>query len=1088
MKPPETPATDLPLDPEEEHLVQVLEGYLNDLESGRPVDPQRLLAEHPSIAPRLHSCLAGLRLLGDASGHPTISSAVVGKDFGEYTILRDIGRGGMGIVYEAEHRQQRRRCALKIIPQAAALDPRQLLRFKNEAQAASRLHHPHIVPVYDIGFADGCPFYTMQLVAGSSLAQWIQERRQRNSDATQDPGDYRAAADYVRQAAVALDHAHQVGIIHRDVKPANLLVQADGHLWVTDFGLASVQEGDGLTATGDVVGTLRYMSPEQASARRGVVDHRTDIYALGATLYELLTLQPAVHGLDRQQLLEQLSFGVPRPLRRIDPRIPVELETIALKTLAHAPEDRYATAASLADDLARYLAGQPIHARRPGWLARAIRWVRRRPSLAAAGGLVVLLLAVLLAISTTVIWRALQAEERQRALAEVRELDSRRHAYDAEMNLAFAEWQSGHLARVLELLKRQQPLPWQEDLRGFEWHYLSGLCLRANKGALRGHQGRVEAIAVHDRGWITAADDGTIRIWDPHTGGLQSTIHAGAEKIWALASAPHSNRLVAALGHQKIRWFDLRTNQPQDGAVEPTGKYTAAAMSRDGSTLVFGGTPLIVVREPFERVELTGQNDLPNCIAVNANGTFVVAVGNDRKVRLWDLTSPAPSQSTILGEHSTYIVSAAMSPDGQTLLTGSEDGFVRKWNLVSREAAGPPERRHLGAVSGAAFSPDGQLAATVSWDGSVEVWDASSGEVLHQYGHPGQVRSVAFAADGETLLTGGEDGLVQLWDLTTPAHPLVLEGHSSLIRGLAFSPDSQRLFSASADGSARRWDLAGGATSVVLAGDQYAKTPQWMATRNWTAGADAGWKMGVAFLPQADQVLTADLAGRIRVHESQTGREVRRFEEAGGPIWQVALSPDGETVAAAGYRSNTVHVWDVATGKKRFELCGHTERVWSVAFSPDGRRLASAAADRTLRCWDVVSGQSQAPIDIPAEFPWSLAFSPDGRTLAVTTDDCRIHLWDVATARELEPIGRHAATIRVLAFFPDGKSLVCGGDDGTVKIWGLATRQERATLRGSGPSIWSLAVSRDGSAVAIGDKEGRITVWDTPLPRQNLQP
>jgi serine/threonine protein kinase len=418
MKPPDAqpagsitaPAAVLPPDPEEEHLVQVLEGYLSDLESGRPVDPQRLMAEHPSIAPRLKTCLAGLQLIGDASGDHESSSAAIGKDFGEYTVLREIGRGGMGIVYEAVHRQQGRRCALKIIPQAAALDPRQLVRFKNEAQAASRLHHPHIVPVYEVGFADGCHFYTMQFIAGSSLAQLIEEQRPlRGQDSSRHQRDFRTAAEYVRQAAMALDHAHQVGIIHRDVKPANLLVQADGHLWVTDFGLASVQGGDGLTATGDVVGTLRYMSPEQASARRGVVDHRTDIYALGATFYELLTLKPAVSGLDRQQMLEHLSFGEPRPPRRIDPRISVELETIALKALAHAPEDRYATAASLASDLARFLAGEPIHARRPGWPARAMKWARRRPSLAAAGGLVVLLIAVVLAISTTVIWRALQA-------------------------------------------------------------------------------------------------------------------------------------------------------------------------------------------------------------------------------------------------------------------------------------------------------------------------------------------------------------------------------------------------------------------------------------------------------------------------------------------------------------------------------------------------------------------------------------------------------------------------------------------------------------------------------------------------------
>ena len=1081
MKPPEAPAAILPPGPEEEHLVQVLESYLSDLESGRPVDPQRLMAEHPSIAPRLKTCLAGLQLIGDASGDHEMSSAAIGKDFGDYIVLREIGRGGMGIVYEAVHRQQGRRCALKIIPQAAALDPRQLVRFKNEAQAASRLHHPHIVPVYEVGFEDGCHFYTMQFIAGSSLAQLIQERRQsRGAGAPHREYDFRTAAEYLRQAAVALDHAHQVGIIHRDVKPANLLVQADGHLWVTDFGLASVQGRDGMTATGDMVGTLRYMSPEQASARRGVVDHRTDIYALGATFYELLTLKPAVSGLDRQQMLEHLSFGEPRPPRHIDSLIPLDLETIALKAMAHWPEDRYATAASLARDLAHFLAGERIEARRPGFLARARKRMRRHPTLAAVGGLGVLLIAVGLAISTAVIWRALQAEEQQRALAEVRELDSRRHAYDAEMNLAFSDWQSGHAARVFDLLERQRPSPEQEDLRGFEWHYLWGLCHRANRGTLAGHEGRVRSIAVHQRSWITAGDDGTIRIWDPETFALLRTIPSGAEQVVGVAASPDGKRLVAALGDDLVRFIDLTVGQVAESVQGPDGHCSAVAISRDGSSMVLAGDRIFVHEQAAgesRRVELSGQQQRPNCIAVSADGKLVAASGNDRRVLLWDLTSPTPTQPFVLGEHSSYVLSIAMSPDGNTLLTGSEDGFVRLWDLVAREAQGEPLRRHLGAVSAAAYSPDGRLVATGSWDGSVKIWDAASAKPMCQYGHPGQVSALAFAADGQTLLTGGEDGLVRIWDLAEDVEPQVLDGHSKLIRGLAFTSDGSRLLSASSDGSARVWDVSGRGPAVVLDQARQEKLPTWMQTQGWVATSDAHWKMGCAFLPKGDQILVADVAGRVRMHDARTGRELQGFEEAGGPIWSLAISPDGRSLAAAGYRSNMVYLWDVASGKKRRDLRGHTNRLWSVAFSSDGRLLASAAADRTVRVWDAVNGQLQSQIDVPAEFPWLIAFSPDSRSLAVATDDCRVRLWDVATSRQQEPLARHASTIRAFAFFPDGKSLASGGDDGTVKIWGLATRQERATLRAGGASIWSLSVSRDGRTVAGGDNTGRVTVW-----------
>ena len=1081
MKPVEGPALALPPDPEEEHLVRVLEGYLSDLESGRPADPHRLMADHPSIAPRLKVCLAGLQLLGEGSADHKAASATVGQEFGDYTLLREVGRGGMGIVYEALHREQNKRFALKLIPQAAALDPRQLVRFKNEAQAASRLHHPHIVPVHEVGFADGCHFYTMQFIAGSSLAHLIEkQRRQRSAGRQTQDADFRAAADYVRQAAMALDHAHQVGIIHRDVKPANLLVQPDCHVWVTDFGLASVQGGDGLTATGDVVGTLRYMSPEQASARRGVVDHRTDVYALGATLYELLTLQPAVDGLDRQQLLEHLSFGEPRPPRRIDPRIPTDLETIALKAMAHWPEDRYATAANLARDLAHFLAGEPIEARRPGFLARARKRVRRHPTLAAVGGMVVLLIAVGLAISTAVIWRALQAEERQRALAEARELDSRRHAYDAEMNLAFADWQSGHAARVFELLERQRPGPGQEDLRGFEWHHLWGLCHLASRAALAGHEGKVRAIVVHERSWITGGDDGTIRIWDPETISLKRTFHSGAKNVVGVAVTPDGQRLVTALGDDLVRFFDLTADQVPESVKGPEGHCSAVAISKNGSTIVLAGDRTFAHQQAAgesRSVELTGQQQRPNCIAVSGDGTLVAGSGNDRRVLLWDLKSTDPAQSVVLGEHSSYVLSIAMSPDGNTLLTGSEDGFVQMWDLVARQAQGEPLRQHLGAVSAAAFSPDGRLVATGSWDGSVKVWDVASAKPMRQFGHPGQVSAVAFAADGRTLLTGGEGGLLRVWDLAEPLEPQVLEGHSKLIRGLAFASDASRLLSASSDGSARLWDVSGRGPGVVLDQARQEPLPTWMQTQAWVPTANAHWKMGCAFLPKGDQVLIADVAGRVRLHDARTGRELQDFEEAGGPIWSLAISPDGGSLAAAGYRSNLVYVWDVASGKKRRDLSGHTNRLWSVAFSPDGRLLASAAADRTVRLWDTASGQLKSQIDVPAEFPWLIAFSPDSRWLAVATDDCRIRLWDVATSRQQEPLARHASTIRAFAFFPDGKSLASGGDDGTVKIWGLATRQERATLRAGGASIWSLAVSPDGHAVAGGDATGRVTVW-----------
>jgi eukaryotic-like serine/threonine-protein kinase len=360
----------------------------------------------------------------------------VTEDWGEFHIVREIGRGGMGIVYEAEQQSLNRHVALKVLPFAAAFDARQLQRFRNEAQAAAQLHHANIVPVFAVGSDRGVHYYAMQLIDGQSLAAVIaglraQQGRRPATPADERPAElsgsgpanavgllvqgrryFEAAARLGRSAAQALEHAHQVGIIHRDIKPANLLLDGRGTLWVTDFGLAQFQNDRGLTLTGELIGTLRYMSPEQALARRGLVDHRTDVYSLGATLYELLTLEPAFDGQDRQQLLRQIAVTEPRPPRAVNPALPRELETVILKAIAKDPNERYASAQDLADDLDRFLKDKPVRARRPALLLRATRWARRhRAAMGVAFGL--LLVAVIgLLVGTILIARA-HAETRR---------------------------------------------------------------------------------------------------------------------------------------------------------------------------------------------------------------------------------------------------------------------------------------------------------------------------------------------------------------------------------------------------------------------------------------------------------------------------------------------------------------------------------------------------------------------------------------------------------------------------------------------------------------------------------------------------
>ncbi len=492
----------------EDLLGQVADEFTQQLNRGEQPDIEEYARRYPQIAAVLRQVLPALQVLRvpardlAASGDADFTQASATGCLGDYRILREIGRGGMGVVYEAEQISLGRRVALKVLPFAATLDPKQLQRFKNEAQAAAQLHHTNIVPVFGVGVERGVHYYAMQYIEGQTLAAMIRELRQltgletadrtdaagliaklaselvsghwapprpksaadqptgpyappsvgrervagaERSDApdrgfdslspghpdiatapvaaistersTKSPAFFRTVANLGIQAAEALEHAHSLGVVHRDIKPANLLVDGRGNLWITDFGLAHCQSQAGLTMTGDLVGTLRYMSPEQALAKRVLVDHRTDIYSLGASLYELLTLEPVFSGHDRQELLRQIAFEEPKPPRRLNKNIPKELETIVLKAMEKNPADRYASAGELADDLKRYLKDEPIRARRPSLIHRTRKWCRRHQAFVWSVT-AVLTLGVLMALASLGITNQRIARENKRIAGE----------------------------------------------------------------------------------------------------------------------------------------------------------------------------------------------------------------------------------------------------------------------------------------------------------------------------------------------------------------------------------------------------------------------------------------------------------------------------------------------------------------------------------------------------------------------------------------------------------------------------------------------------------------------------------------------
>jgi serine/threonine protein kinase/Flp pilus assembly protein TadD len=541
--------------------MQVLEGYLAELERGVPPDPGQLLARHPDLAEPLKEYLASLEFLhraalGLRSGDrpreavPPAGLADLGC-LGDFHIIREVGRGGMGVVYEAVQISLGRRVALKVLPFASTLDGRQLQRFQNEARAAAHLHHQSIVPVHATGCERGVHYYAMQFIDGQTLAAVIAELRQQAGSnevephadgvpgaaaptaavfstqlSTQSPVFFRTVANLGVQAAQALEYAHQHGVVHRDIKPANLLLDERGHVWVTDFGLAHCHSQTGLTMTGDLVGTLRYMSPEQALAKRVPVDHRTDVYSLGATLYELLTLEPVFDGCDREELLQQIALHEPRPPRHWNPAIPADLETILAKAMEKEPAERFATAQELADDLQRFLEDEPIRAKRPTLVQRGRKWARRHQPLVWSGavGLLVALLgllgsmgwaghdrAVRQARTATAIGVAL--EEGQRFLAESKWLQAQAAARRAEALLEdgaaepeLAEQVQGLLRELTLVTDLEQTRLLQAEVHAKENRFFMERALPEYRQAFRNYGWHVEMMTP------TQAADGLCRL------------------------------------------------------------------------------------------------------------------------------------------------------------------------------------------------------------------------------------------------------------------------------------------------------------------------------------------------------------------------------------------------------------------------------------------------------------------------------------------------------------------------------------------------------------------------------------------------
>jgi WD40 repeat protein/tRNA A-37 threonylcarbamoyl transferase component Bud32 len=1107
----------------EERLDAVLTAYLKAVDGGQSPDRQEWLARHDDFAAELREFFAEqdrfarwaepLRHLlqsdaptptaagGVTPGSPDVDLAARPR-FGDYELLAVIGQGGMGVVYQARQRSLNRLVALKMIRAGRLASAAEVQRFRQEAEAAAALDHANIVPIHEVGEHEGQLYFTMKLVQGDSLAG----RREAFA------GRPRDAARVLATVARAVHHAHERGILHRDLKPANILVDAAGSPHVCDFGLSRRSEGDGgLTETGQLLGTPAYMAPEQTAGSRPATTTASDVYSLGVILYELLAGRAPFRGSDVLQTLEQVRSAEPVPPRRLQPALPRDLETICLKCLHKDPAKRYASAAALADDLQRFLDGQPIQARPLGRLERLRRWVRRRPLLASLAAIVVLALA---GAAVGIFWHTVQLRA---ALAEVREREQqvRQHLYVADLKLAhqFA-WKNGDIRQMLERLRRHEPAAGEaEDRPGFEWHYLNRLAhtndaptLRGHEGevycvafspdgqtlatggqdrtvklwqcgswqvraTLRGHGGSVRALAFSLDGRLlaTASEDHTVKLWDPVGGTEQATLLGPADAVLTVAFSPDGKALVAGGRDQRLCHWDVATRKRVHPHRQSWAVVNALAFAPDGKEVVVASGAVfpgdhwgqVAFWQPEENVLhapfLRDWGGLFSVACAHRGQAFAVG-GADGSVTLVTL----PQEPSHLHGHIGPVRSVAFSPNDTLLASGGDDTTVRVWDRSTRVMVNVG-KGHTGKVWGVTFAPDGKLLASAGADGTVKLWDPTASQE-HGTLHPAfqAAGPLAFSPDGKLLALVGRDWSVQLVDPQSWEARKCLRGHHDRICGLAFSPDGRRLVASAADLTVRTWDVRSGEQTVLAQGQD---------VLDW-----------LAFSPDGNLLAGAGHSVVLEVWDLATGQKRAIAHGQSPPLKALTFSRDGKELASSD--GQAVKRWDVATGQLRAAAACKTgwERV--QVFSHDGRILAGTHGDRGLTLGDLAAPGQPVQVARLNDDAWlqCMAFSPDDKLLAVAEGE-RVHVIDVRQRAMImsfrPPSGRPSVA---LAFGPHGKELAALDERGILRLWNLADFSGRMPPGQPLPSpVHTLAFMADGKTLLTGTSDEPCTFTRYPI-------